>query len=154
MKPIKELIPLIENWAKEKGLLVPENAPKQYLKFLEEVGETAHEILHENWDKAKLEFGDIAVTAIIMYRQLNKQSIGSQTIRPQYSEQHKAPLHHFDGILETPCPDYIGTSFLLFLADITRAYDLDLTECLNLAWDKIKNRTGKTKNGTFIKDKP
>ena len=46
MKQIEELIPLIENWAEEKGLLIPENAPKQYLKMLEEVGETAHEILH------------------------------------------------------------------------------------------------------------
>ena len=28
----------------------------------------------------------------------------------------------------------------------------DLTECVNLAWNTIKDRTGKTENGTFIKD--
>ena len=29
---------------------------------------------------------------------------------------------------------------------------LDPTECLEFAWDEIKNRTGKTIGGTFIKD--
>lgn len=29
---------------------------------------------------------------------------------------------------------------------------LNLTECLQSAYNKIKNRTGKTINGTFIKD--
>lgn len=30
--------------------------------------------------------------------------------------------------------------------------DLDPTECLEFAWNEIKNRTGKTVNGNFIKD--
>ena len=29
---------------------------------------------------------------------------------------------------------------------------IDLLECLNLAWNEIKDRTGKTVNGTFIKN--
>lgn len=147
MKPISELIPLIENWAKEKGLLVPENAPKQYLKFLEEVGETAHEILHENWDKAKLEFGDIAVTSIIFAKQKGiSLEFRNRAIFINFFT--------FEWILTEFDHDSIDIDFLIYLSDLCGFYKLDLTECLNLAWDKIKNRTGKTENGTFIKDKP
>lgn len=30
--------------------------------------------------------------------------------------------------------------------------DLDVEECLEAAWNKIKNRTGVMKNGQFVKD--
>lgn len=144
MKTIQELIPLIENWAKEKGLLVPENTPKQYLKFLEEVGETAHEILHENWDKAKLEFGDIAVTAIIISKQLKIE------LHPAISKFDNTV--GFELVVRYISSTTINKFFLFELSRLALGYKLDLTECLNLAWDKIKDRTGKTENGTFIKD--
>lgn len=30
--------------------------------------------------------------------------------------------------------------------------DLDVTECLNIAYEEIKNRKGKMVNGTFVKE--
>jgi hypothetical protein len=39
-----------------------------------------------------------------------------------------------------------------WLKDLANSLDLDLTECANIAWNEIKNRTGKTVNGTFIKN--
>lgn len=144
MKSIVELIPLIEDWANEKGLLKKENAPKQYLKFLEEVGETAHEILHENWDKAKLEFGDIAVTAIILAKQLNI------TLNPIVRNIVSDSVD-FNWIFTEIKEFDIDFDFLIYLNSLSNLYKLDLTECLNLAWDKIKDRKGKTENGTFIK---
>lgn len=142
MKQINELIPLIENWAEEKGL---NNPSKQYLKLLEEIGETAHEILHEDWEKAKLEFGDIAVTAIILAKQL-KKSLNPEIRKVKYKSIS------FDWILESVTTRWIDSQFLMFLGDVANYYSLDLTECLNLAWEKIKNRKGETKNGTFIKE--
>lgn len=38
---------------------------------------------------------------------------------------------------------------LIILAEIN---DLDLEMCLSHAWNEIKNRTGKTVNGVFIKN--
>ena len=38
---------------------------------------------------------------------------------------------------------------LIILADIK---GLDIDRCLDHAWNEIKDRTGKTINGTFIKD--
>jgi NTP pyrophosphatase (non-canonical NTP hydrolase) len=142
MKTIEELIPLIEDWANEKGLLKRENAPKQYLKFLEEVGETAHEILHENWDKAKIEFGDIAVTVIILAKQLGVKLIFKGDIHPL----------GFHFIQMTVKEDFIRYDTLRFVSSTCAKYGFKLEECLNLAWDKIKDRKGKTENGTFIKE--
>lgn len=38
------------------------------------------------------------------------------------------------------------------LTILAKQLDLDLDECLKSAYNEIKNRTGKTINGTFIKD--
>lgn len=146
MKTIEELIPLIENWANEKGLLKRENAPKQYLKFLEEVGETSHEILHENWDEAKLEFGDIAVTVIILAKQLR---IKLCHIFDKKSPIKVEELYYF---IENVNKSNVPGNTLSYINDVTNNYGFTLEECLNLAWDKIKNRKGKTENGTFIKE--
>ena len=41
----RQLITDIENWGRDRDLLQKSFAPKQYLKFLEEVGETARALL-------------------------------------------------------------------------------------------------------------
>jgi len=87
-------------WAQEKGILVKDNAPKQMLKVLEEVGETAGALLKGNETEIKDGIGDSFVTLIILSKQLG----------------------------------------------------LSPTECLEAAWNEIKDRTGKTVDGVFVKD--
>jgi NTP pyrophosphatase (non-canonical NTP hydrolase) len=94
------LIENVTDWAKDKNILNHENAPKQMLKVLEEVGETAGALLKNQSEEIKDGIGDSFVTLIILSKQLG----------------------------------------------------LDPTECLNAAWDEIKDRKGKTKNGVFIKN--
>ena len=53
MHSLQELQPMILEWAKEKDLLKHENADKQRLKLLEEVGETAQAILKGDKEKCK-----------------------------------------------------------------------------------------------------
>jgi NTP pyrophosphatase (non-canonical NTP hydrolase) len=91
---------LVLKWAKERDLLKPENATKQFMKLVEEVGELSNAILKNNEDEIADAIGDIQVVMIILSVQLG--------------------------------------------------YDYDL--CLKSAYQTIKNRTGKTVNGTFIKD--
>lgn len=57
-------------WAYDKGILEKENAPKQLLKVLEEVGETAGALLKGNESELKDGIGDSFVTLIILARQL------------------------------------------------------------------------------------
>jgi len=90
----------VRNWAIEKGIDKPENAPKQMLKVMEEVGETAGALLKGKEDEIKDGIGDSFVTLIILCQQLG------------YSP----------------------------------------TECLQLAYNEIENRKGKTVNGVFVKE--
>ena len=96
-----ELIDNITQWADDKGILVPNNAPQQTMKTMEELGETAGAIL-KNKEKSEIidGIGDTLVTVIILAKQLG----------------------------------------------------LNPTECLESAWNEIKDRKGKTVDGTFIKE--
>ena len=70
MKQFDELILQVGNWAYDKGLVKRENAPKQMLKVLEEVGETAGALLKDNEKELKDGIGDSFVTLIILAEQL------------------------------------------------------------------------------------
>lgn len=96
-----ELITNISQWADDKNILSPDNAPKQSMKVMEELGETMGAILkNKNIEDITDGIGDILVTVIILSKQLG----------------------------------------------------LEPNECLEAAWNEIRDRKGKTVNGTFIKD--
>ncbi len=91
---------LVLDWAEEKNLLKRENAFKQYIKSVSEMGELGDAIIKQNQEEIIDALGDVQVTLIILAKQLG--------------------------------------------------YNYD--ECLESAYNVIKNRTGKTVAGTFIKD--
>lgn len=47
--------------------------------------------------------------------------------------------------------DAIGDTLVTIIV-LAHQLDLDVTECLNIAYEEIKNRKGKMINGTFIKE--
>lgn len=144
MKNIKEIVPLLWEWAGDKGLLFAKNAPKQYEKFLEEVGETAKAILKNDVPEIKDGFGDIAVTIVIYYKQLGLSLSLDFDPSPRLSDKPFEVLFQ-EMYHET-------TTTLDYLNDICSHYGYDLEECVNLAWNTIKSRKGKTENGIFTKD--
>jgi NTP pyrophosphatase (non-canonical NTP hydrolase) len=99
MNPL-ELEEKIVAWALVRGITDPENAPKQMLKVMEEVGELASAIAKGNEDATIDAIGDVLVTIIILSYQL----------------------------------------------------ELNPWECLETAYEEIKNRKGKTIDGVFIKE--
>jgi len=70
MYTFDELNALVKAWAESKGLLVKENASKQMLKVMEEVGETAGAIAKQNREAVIDGIGDSFVTLIILSYQL------------------------------------------------------------------------------------
>ena len=100
MENFDKLIQNVVGWAEDKNILKPENAAKQMLKVMEEVGETAGALAKNRTEDIKDGIGDSLVTLIILAKQCG------------------------------------------FSAE----------ECLQAAYDVIKNRTGKTVNGVFVKD--
>lgn len=108
---MNELIKKVEAWGEEKGIVVPSNVDKQFMKFMEEVFEFKTKLDLENitfdvygeyiqFKSTKMEFGDVLVTLVILAKQLG----------------------------------------------------LDWEECLSMAYEKIKDRKGKTINGVFVKE--
>jgi len=96
-----ELINNVKGWADAKDILKQENAPKQLMKVMEELGETAGAIAkNKKTDEIMDGIGDTFVTIIILAYQMG----------------------------------------------------LNPTECLEAAWNEIKDRTGNTVNGVFVKD--
>ena len=86
-------------WARDKDLLKPENALKQYAKTVSEIGELGDAIIKDDVEEQIDAIGDSVVTLIILANQLG----------------------------------------------------FDIEDCLESAYNVIKNRLGKTINGTFIK---
>lgn len=140
-----ELKPLIINWAKEKNLIKKENAEKQYLKFLEEIGETAKAILKDDSAGVIDGFGDIAVTMIILGEQIGNSQELSEIEKPL------SDITLYD-VVKRVGPEFVNPSAINFLFDCAYSYGLNLNDCLLTAWQEIKDRKGKTINGTFIKN--
>ena len=91
----------VVEWANERGLIKEENAPKQFIKLTEEVGELASALLKKDPYETIDAIGDIQVVLIILCEQLG----------------------------------------------------INMTDCLESAYNEIKERKGKTINGTFIRNK-
>jgi NTP pyrophosphatase (non-canonical NTP hydrolase) len=100
MENFNTLIENVVSWAEAKDILKPENAPKQMLKVMEEVGETAGALAKNKQEELKDGIGDAFVILIILAKQVG----------------------------------------------------MEPAECIEAAWNEIKNRTGKTVNGVFVKD--
>jgi len=101
MMTFDELIENVRGWADEKGILIEDNAPKQLMKVMEELGETAGAIAkNKKTDEIMDGIGDTFVTVIILSYQMG----------------------------------------------------LNPTECLEAAWNEIKDRKGTTRNGVFVKE--
>lgn len=144
MKTLNKLQTLIVQWAKEKDLIKLDNAPKQRLKLLEEVGETARAILKNDVKEIKDGLGDIFVVLVILAEQ------ESETLCFDFfSFQDDSNLDFFKLFKEVLKTDSYFS--IAFLNDVCKKLDYDLTECANLAWNEIKDRKGNTIDGTFIK---
>ncbi len=149
MKTLIELQPLIIEWAKERNLLFAENAPKQKLKLIEECGELASAILKNDVKLKKDAIGDIFVVLVILAKQLDIKLL------IDLSENDSILNEDISYLIGSICyqNDLLSDVEVLILDDISKLLNLDITECANIAWNEIKNRKGKTVNGTFIKNK-
>ena len=141
MYTLEELKPRIIKWANERDLIHSENADKQRLKLIEECGELASAILKNDIELQKDSLGDVFVVLTILEAQLGLKLDWS------IEKHNKESFYHYmKAIIGSPI-NYAG-----YLFPLSEVINHDLTECANLAYNEIKNRKGKTENGTFIKD--
>lgn len=117
----EELKQKVLEWADSHELLKPENADKQFGKFIEEVFEFKTEF--DIWN---------------LYRKFKHDTNVWQDFSIEESERWKN--------LKLEMGDIIVT-----LVVLCEDLGINPTKCLEMAYDKIKDRKGVTRNGVFIK---
>ncbi|KXA11287.1 MazG-like family protein [Finegoldia magna] len=118
----EELRENVEKWAEDKDLLYSKNADKQFMKFVEEMFEFKAEM--DIWK---------------LYKKIKHDENIEQDFSIEEVERWKN--------LKLEMGDIFVTLIIL-----CNQLGIDCVECLQLAYEKISKRKGKTIDGTFVKE--
>ncbi|MFQ7348334.1 MAG: MazG-like family protein [Anaerococcus vaginalis] len=113
---------LVLEWADDKDLLHSENAEKQFMKFIEEVFEFKTEL--DVWK---------------LYKKFKHDENIEQDLSIEEIERWKNLKLEMGDIFVT---------LIILCEDL----GIDPVVCLEMAYEKISKRKGKTINGTFVKE--
>ena len=116
------LMEKVLEWAEKKDLLHDENARKQFMKFIEEVFEFKTEM-----------------DTLTRYRDYYKENPHKKIPEKEHARITKK------AVLE------MGDIFVTLIV-LCEQLGINPTFCLSMAYNKIKDRKGKTINGQFIKE--
>lgn len=120
---LDNLISNVEKWGDEKGIIFRENFENQFKKFQEEIFEFRQEML-------TLDFW--------IYQLRIAKETRKEEVYEVLEKTNKNVKMEFGDVMVT----------MIIMA---KQLDIDLAECLEMAYEKIKDRKGKTINGTFVK---
>lgn len=169
---LQELITKIKQWAEDRNLIEGSTPKEQMLKLMEEFGELCGGIAKNKPDVIKDSIGDCMVVLIIMNLQFNGMinipsvlgRVCSDLNRFEITKEEEINAillavatnagHLSHSIAMMKEQDSISNLFLvittLFLLS-TKLY-IDISECVQYAYDQIKDRKGKMIDGVFVKE--
>ncbi|MFC2272498.1 MazG-like family protein [Capnocytophaga ochracea] len=167
---IQELVPLIQEWAKEREIYELLTPFDELLKTNEEVGELIKACYDNDKPAIQDAIGDVMITMInyCYFIELDaieyiKQAV-DLSVTGYYTISYVMNAHNALGRLislyvwnegkEISKPSGLRIfSILHYLNGIAHLEGTTLEECLNIAYNEIKNRKGKIINGKFVKDR-
>lgn len=169
MKTIQELVPLIQEWAKERGIFDKSTPFDQLLKTHEEVGELIKACYDNDKPAIQDAIGDTMICLInycyfieldvikkikqAVELSLPELDIISRVIDVNRSLDRLIGINMRNGDKKLSEPSEIRVFSIAYsLHEIALLENTTLEECLNIAYNEIKNRTGKMINGKFVKD--
>lgn len=158
MNNMEELIKKVEQWSIERGLNTADPM-KQRLKLWEEFGELCAAVARSNREDAIDAISDMLVVMIIYCQQSHYPKTKG------LFEVDVVLLEYYDrmsimeileraarGILDAKITIKRVRDVVTILANMTERLDTTLEECLQSAYDEIKDRRGKMINGVFVKE--
>ena len=168
MKTIQELVPLIQEWAKERKIYEELTPFDELLKTHEEVGELIKACYNNDKPAIQDAIGDTMV-CLINYCYFAKIDFLEVYGQIKYENSKNLNIYYALSVNDTisfflrnvvdrlyrPLKATIFSVVINILRDlqnITINVKTTLEECLNIAYNEIKNRIGKMINGKFIKD--
>jgi uncharacterized 18.2 kDa protein in rep-hol intergenic region len=161
---MRELIKLIEQWAIDRGLDKNGTVEGQLIKTAEEVAELIIGISKDDIDVIKDSIGDVFVTLVVGFVVENDYTenlyYDLEEILNNETKQdlRKAPIIQdllvgtHDLIGDTTYLGGMSQIIIQPLLNVCTKYDLDITDCVEVAYKEIVDRKGVVKNGTFVKE--
>ncbi len=132
------------DWAAEKQINDPE---KQYLKLLEELGELAKALLKDEINAIVDESGDVLIVTTILHHLLGGR-FPDLFVTARWEFDMSKLVYAISNIqTHTNARDWIWEEVARLLGSKEKA-----DAAFHAAYNKIVKRTGKTINGTFVKD--
>lgn len=156
---LNELIENVQQWSIDRGL-DKANSKKQLLKLYEEFGELASGIAKNKPDVIMDSIGDCVVVLIILAQQ--------QGIQDLDIDKHDLRLESIFDAIQTInsltvriCHNYkydeddiqkLIEGLILNFRYASQVYEFVFEDCLEMAWNAIKDRKGKLVDGVWVKE--
>ena len=141
----------IEQWAADKGIDKPEGVTRQFLKLVEEFGESVAAIRDGDYARLRDAIGDIQVVAIIMALQLGENLTLNKGKPDGWTDITLGKIAEALA-KDKPVFPHLQAFVQRIRYDALEWYGIDADECLEEVYEIISKRTGKTVNGVFIKE--
>lgn len=164
MTTLTKLIKNIENWAEARNLIEGSTPKKQFIKLMEEFGELCSGVSKNKIDVIKDSIGDCFVVLTILSAQRNRNEINISWVAVKH---HTKTTLKADAVLifllhdltRISCEldrntslEVLFSNIVLDLAGVCDCFNLDLIDCVQAAWDDIKDRKGRMIDGVFVKE--
>lgn len=154
----------VRQWANNRGLIEGGSVMTQKVKLFEEFGELCRAVIKNDIKELKDAIGDCIVVIINMYaiKKVNVEEFIKYN-EDMLIECDNKPIsmmcllmHTMNQLSDDESVEngrYYIEDVLTTLAQLTIHYDTNLVECLDLAYNEIKDRKGKmSADGSFIKN--
>ena len=157
---MKELILKIEQWAEDRNIIKGSKPIDQAMKLFSEFGELADNV--GKGRDCRDDIGDVFVVLTIITKQTGR-SVGDYVdggvmLRHPHNKENVSELAYFlapfVSYLTIP-PQFNGQALvecIRLLRTIASNIGSTLEECVQIAYDDIKDRKGLMHNGVFIKE--
>lgn len=148
---MQQLINQIEQWAGDRNLINGSTPQKQMLKLMEEFGELCGGIARNNPEMIKDEIGYCFVVLTILNKQVGNKSEKVDVFVIGDDEWFiEDAVNHLSEYLGNSC-EY-PLEVVADLQFVAKRYDLDFKDCVQSAYNQIKDRKGKMIDGVFVKE--
>ena len=150
---MNDLITKIVAWANARNLIKGSDVDTQLLKLLSEVGELADAVTKNDLDGIKDAIGDCFVVLTIVCEMSRDVDIPNNYDDLHIVRVRKMVCSLGDVVAKMAhdVSNYRVKVFVNKLRAIAICYGFTLQECVQSAYDEIKDRRGYMKNGIFIK---
>lgn len=163
---IKKLIENIEQWGKDRELDKKATVEGQAIKTAEEMAELIIGISKDKIDVIEDSIGDVFVTLVI--GNMIDEKYDFKSIYEKTDEEYERRTQYFNDLRPLSLIDFILShtailtklgyeegklkDIIYLLMRISGRYGLDFVECVESAYNEIKDRKGKIINGQFVKE--